>query len=294
LTVQTSASAGVEETRKFLLQGRNADGGWGYFAGKKSRLEPTCWAALALGGEATHANPHPLKQWPVRDGLLLEREGGDPNYAFHGLALITLLACGVEHDAGNAALLEGLQRVQGITLDNSPYFRQNNALVGWSWVEKTFAWVEPTSWCLFALKKWRGVSGARVDPHRVEQAEQLLTDRVCQPGGWNYGNSNALGQQLQPYVPTTAIGLMAMQDRTQDDVVRRGLAFLERDATAERSGSALALALLGLSVHARPTGAVRASLEQQTATTLALGNHSAIAMTLVALQADFHEATFRI
>ena len=32
-----------------LLRSRNEDGGWGYYPGKASRIEPTAWAALCLG-----------------------------------------------------------------------------------------------------------------------------------------------------------------------------------------------------------------------------------------------------
>ena len=59
-----------------LVRGRNADGGWGYFAGKASRLEPTCWALLALAGRpGAPGDAAPLRAWPARDGLLLERRG---------------------------------------------------------------------------------------------------------------------------------------------------------------------------------------------------------------------------
>lgn len=293
MTRQSAANARSSEITAFLLSGRNGDGGWGYFAGRKSRLEPTCWAALALHSADREA-PAALRRWPARDGLLLERDGGEPNYAFHGLALLTLLACGVDHDAGNAALVDGIQRVQGLTFDASPYFRQNNGLVGWSWVERTFGWVEPTAWCLLALKKWRPVAGTPVDAHRIDQAEQLLSDRVCEPGGWNYGNSNALGQQLQPYVPTTAIGLLAMQDRAGDDAVRRSLAFLESEATSERSGAALSLASMALGVHRRPFAPVRLALDEQVPVTLALGNLCTAAMASVALGGEAQAGAFRI
>ena len=33
---------------KRLLDAVRADGGWGYYAGQASRVEPTAWAALAL------------------------------------------------------------------------------------------------------------------------------------------------------------------------------------------------------------------------------------------------------
>ena len=72
---------------EFLLRTRNADGGWGYQPGKASRLEPTCWASLALGNTLER---RVLEQWPCAEGLLLERVSGTPNYAFHAQALIAL------------------------------------------------------------------------------------------------------------------------------------------------------------------------------------------------------------
>src|SRR4051812_10556389 len=82
--------------RDGLRAGRNLDGGWGYYAGKASRLEPTCWALLALA----EADPEILTTWPVSDGLLRERRGGEVNFAFHALALTTMAARAVEHGAG--------------------------------------------------------------------------------------------------------------------------------------------------------------------------------------------------
>ena len=35
----------------FLLDAQNSDGGWGYFPGKRSWLEPTVYAMLALDGD---------------------------------------------------------------------------------------------------------------------------------------------------------------------------------------------------------------------------------------------------
>ena len=85
-------STGIYNLAESLRRTQNADGGWGYYRGKKSRLEPTCWAALALAGTADGAAAADLQQWPSTDGLLLERAGGEPNYAFHGLALLALRA----------------------------------------------------------------------------------------------------------------------------------------------------------------------------------------------------------
>jgi len=121
------SSESVDSTllRQFLLRARNADGGWGYQVGKASRLEPTCWAILALGGtlECTV-----LEQWPCADGLLLERHGGAPNYAFHGQALIVLRALSLEHAAGNRTLVAALQRVKGTRLPATGINRQDKRI----------------------------------------------------------------------------------------------------------------------------------------------------------------------
>ena len=268
--------------RKSLVDGRNADGGWGYYAGKASRLEPTCCALLALGSEASPFDV--LRKWPARSGLLLERSGGEPNFGFHGVALLALRALNIEHDAGNAVLLSAVQQGKGIALEPTTAFKQDNSLQGWSWVAGTFSWVEPTAWCLLALKKWSAVRPGAIDSTRVDVAERLIIDRCCHDGGWNYGNSNVLGQQLKPFVPTTAIALLAMQDRTTEPAIARSRGYLESHATTERSGVALALALLALSALHLPCDAVRDSLRAQIPTILALGNQMSAALALYALK----------
>jgi len=274
--------------REFLLRVRNADGGWGYQPGKSSRLEPTCWAALALGSTLA---PNALEQWPSVDGLLLERRGGTPNYAFQGLALIVLRAQHLEHAAGNRTLLAALQRVKGDALPASTINRQDNSLQAWSWIDGTFSWVEPTAWCLLALKQWSDVPGAVGDRDRIVVAERMLVDRCCAEGGWNYGNANMLGQELKPFVPTTALTLLSLQDRQSLPAVGRSVAFLEREGTSERSGTALALALMALRAYGRATPAVRDALVAQLPTTLDLGKVAAAAMSLYALsEADRYAA----
>ena len=283
-----SAETDLTLVRQFLLRARNADGGWGYQAGKASRLEPTCWAILALGSMLERKV---LEQWPCADGLLLERHGGGPNYAFHGQALIVLRALNLEHAAGNATLLAAVQRVKGTGLPASNINRQNNSLQGWSWIDRTFSWVEPTAWCLLALKQWSATPGAVGDRTRIVVAEQLLVDRCCAKGGWNYGNANMLGQDLKAFVPTTAVTLLSLQDRQSLPEVARSVAFLEREATSERSGTALALALMALRAYGRSTGAVRDALVAQLPTTLALGKIASAALSLYALsEADRYAA----
>lgn len=278
-----------EELKASLLRSRNPDGGWPYHPGKASRLEPTCWAALALGGQDTATA---LQGWPAADGLLLERRGGSANYAFHGVAMLALHALGIEHAGGNDVLLDGLQRAKGDALPQSKINRQDNSLQGWSWIPGTFSWVEPTAWCLLALKRWARAPEKKVDVGRIHEAERLLTDRCSRTGGWNYGNSNMLGQELKSFVPTTAIALLAMQDKGALPEVQRSIDFLEREGIRERSGSALALALMALSACERPVSAVRNAMVDQVPTTLDFGNQMAIAMSLYSLSAPGKHAAF--
>ena len=101
------------------------------------------------------------------------------NYAFHGQALIVLRALNLEHAAGNRTLLAALQRVKGRALPPSTINRQDNSLQAWSWIDGTFSWVEPTAWCLLALKQWSAMPGAVADRTRIVVAEQMLVDRCC-------------------------------------------------------------------------------------------------------------------
>jgi hypothetical protein len=280
-----SPSVPLAELRRALLAGRNNDGGWGYYPGKASRLEPTCWCLLALRDQDAGA----LEAWPVDGELLRERRDGEPNYGFHGVALLTLLARNIAHRSGNSRLLSGLQQVKGTAVEQSKYQRQNNALRGWSWITETFSWAEPTAWCLLALKKWSKVPGASIDSRRVDEAEALLLDRCAITGGWNYGNSNMMGKELKAYVPTTAVALLSLQNRQSEAAVKRSIEYLERAATTEPSGVALSLAILALGALGRDVSAAREALVAQLPTTLALKNHVATALAMVALGTDHVE-----
>ena len=278
----------LEPLRQFLRDGRNPDGGWGYYRGKSSRLEPTCWALLALGVEGSSGDL--LRRWPVNGGLLLERNGGEPNVGFHGVALLALRALGIEHEKGNAALVSSVQQIKGIALEPTAFLKQDNTLQAWPWVAGTFSWVEPTAWCLLALKRWATTMPAAIDRSRVDVAERLLIDRCCRDGGWNYGNAEVMGQQLKPFVPTTAVALLAMQDRTSHPVIERSRQYLAGHATSERSGVALALSLLALrAVHLAVDGP-REALREQLPTILAIGNHTSAALALYALEGERNAA----
>jgi hypothetical protein len=278
-----------------LLSGASPDGGWPYYAGKASRIEATCWALLALGrndaaGLAPQLARHLtfLTEFQQPAGLVVESGNGVANFAWNGLTLLTLHAFSDRADRLAADRLRaGLIAARGERIENAAAnLGQNNGLQAWSWMAGTFSWVEPTALCLLALKQ----AGRAEAAERIREAEAVLFDRVCPTGGWNYGNATMLGQDLRAYVPTTALALLALQDRPDQPIVDLSLAWLEARATSETSALALSLAAICLAVYRRPFDHVRAAIETQQAHTDFLGNHHLMAMALYAMTIPAHEA----
>jgi hypothetical protein len=255
-----------------LLRLRNDDGAWAYYAGRRSRLEPTCWALLGAGATADTSL---LDRWPVVDGLLAEPAAGPPNLAFNALAVLM-----PGHHAGRWRLADRLVRTFGEVIPPMAELRQDHSLRGWPWIPGTFSWVEPTAWCTLALKKWRSDAAARA---RIDEAESVLRDRTCAGGGWNYGNSAVYGQDLAPHVPPTAAGLLALQDQPADPIAVAAADILERQAPREASTTALALSVLALSTVGRSTVVLATQLAAHVPHAIAFGNVAAMGMAAYAL-----------
>ncbi len=290
----------AEGLRQQLAAAANADGGWAYYPRKASRIEPTCWATLCLlagvasAGEAPAAGLRWLAGRQNRNGLLQDAAGESPNLAFNGLAALVAGTSGRLPAPGARLLFEAIGRTKGTVADPGRA-RQDNTLQGWSWIAGTFSWIEPTCWCLLALKKAPALLSEKDRAARIDEAERLLVDRVCQDGGWNYGNSNVLGQELAPYVPTTALGLLALQDRRDHPAVVRSLELLARKRTSEPGGMALALTSICLRIYDRPAGDVDEHLAALAERHAFFGNLHVTAMAAYALTGYEHGASaFRL
>jgi hypothetical protein len=279
-----------------LVERAAPSGGWSYYPQQPSRIEPTCWAMLAIGPSPASARDtaavagaraflHGLQR---ADGLLVEPATPGPNYGWNGLSLLALNAR--EDLEVVDRLATGLLAVKGVQIEGSgpQVVRQDSRLQAWSWTEGTFSWIEPTAYCVLALKA-RRVGGPLV-AQRLAEAEAVLFDRVCEPGGWNYGNSQVLMQDLRPYVPTTALALLALQDKRDHPIVQRSLEWLASHAVSEPSTMALSLAAIGLQVFGRPITDVLARLQAQQTRTHTLGNAHLMAMATYALALPRHGA----
>lgn len=277
-----------------LLAWRNSDDGWGYAPGKRSRLEPTCLALLALANELPGEAARLLASWPRRNGLWVDGPDLPPNYGFNGAALVTASTSLRAHAALVEPVLERLKVGKGLAFEPSEEIRQDNRIQAWPWVDGTFSWVEPTAWCLLAVKTWRRAGDGLADA-RIEEAERLLTDRVCTGGGWNYGNAVVLAKALPAYVPTTALALLALQDRQDLAEVQRSADFLGREAASEASALSLGLATIALHVLGRPATTATAALASRLDTAAAVGQVVGVAIGLYALDYERHGcAAFRL
>jgi hypothetical protein len=273
----TAADRATADVRKALLSSRNADGGWGYYPGKTSRIEPTAWALLAL-----NESPGPLKHWRLQGSWRVDVTGAPVNYAFQALSGLVMLQH-AEYARDASAIALSLLDIKGVRFDQTDAIRQDNSLQAWPWIDNTFSWVEPTALALLLIKKCRrGLPAAATE--RIAVGERMLIDRVCAGGGWNYGGSNVFGQDLLPYVPTTAWGVLALQDRPQEPAVVQSLRRLRQDAATEPSAQALALAVLALRVAGKPDPAITAALLSEATRVMTLQHNVGLALTLYALE----------
>lgn len=212
-----------------LAASQNQDGGWGYFPGTASWVEPTAWALAALRsaagqGQRVRRALAWLRTMQRADGACRpQAQVDEPSWMtalfvtahlLEGVidppvqaAVRWLLAVkGAEGALWRRAVARALPRVEGYNPDR----------YGWAWVPNTNSWVEPTAHTLVALKLYRSrASTGRVDREtlnwRIQLGEQMLLDRRCRDGGWNYGARQALGIPLPSYPETTGVAMMALQ-----------------------------------------------------------------------------------
>lgn len=217
-----SASA-LSSRRDFLRQTQNADGGWGYFPGKWSWLEPTLYAILALHGDpAANRGFQLVQRWALpQGGWRTSAEVAESNWT-SALCLTVYCARNVKDQAFEL----GLRSVLGtVGMEGSFLFQLghllhrdlvdfDSSLQGWPWRPQNASWVEPTAHSVVALKRVEAsglkerLPGIRA---RIDAAERMLLDRRCMDGGWNYGNTRVRGVTLPSYPETTALALLGLQ-----------------------------------------------------------------------------------
>jgi hypothetical protein len=205
---------------------QNADGGWGYFPGKQSWLEPTFYAAVALEGEpAADRAWNLLKSWQGADGGW--KPSTDVPVPGWGTSLCVTLA--QSRGETGEPFQKGVQWLMNskeieLALWKRLLFRtklfgspdRNLDLVGWPWKAGQVSWVEPNTHAIVALKQaLRAPLKISSDKlrERIRMGEEELLDVRCADGGWNYGSHAALQVDLVAFPETTALALIGLQGR---------------------------------------------------------------------------------
>jgi hypothetical protein len=289
----------LDEAIKRLSQSQNPDGGWGAVPGKQSNTESTAFVFMALrsiGNSGESAAAKKAEQWLMRvqnaDGSWPYGAGAKTASWCTALAIIALHESGIEVQrlmrAGDWILSqEGSKRGILAKLILALSFEKkavhlNDDLIGWSWTPESFSWVEPTSYCLLALKKIKSQLSAKTVKERVDQAELMIYDRMCEGGGWNYGNSAVYGDPLWPYPDITALALIALQDRREQNQNRVSLRALSKMAETTDSGLALGWSSICLSLYGHDNSELRRRLGQRFVKTKFLGETKPIALSILA------------
>lgn len=252
----------------FLRAVQNSDGGWGYFPHKKSWLEPTAYALLALHNQsdaaATHRAWNLIRSWQNPDG------GWRPSAAATDSAWVTCLAVTVHAVRGvfDTSFERGVRWLLATEGAEGSWFERvinvfyrlpveyDRRYKGWPWRNGNSSWIEPTAHSLIALKK--------AAPHlrplppewksRLDGAERMILDRRAVDGGWNYGNRRVYHTDLPSYPETTAVAMLGLQGSPLIDWPPT-LALAERswrDTASPLAKAWLAIALRNAGVNLPP------------------------------------------
>lgn len=225
--------AAAGRCRAFLAQCRTAEGAFPYTPGAAPRPEPTV-LAVAAGEPLPAAWIAALPpQW--------------------GLMLLPAVA-GAQAPAICAPILAWLLQSRSLPVEDVEGF--DATIPGWSWVEGTAAWVEPTAWAVLSLCRCPPLPGIGAVDREARAAEgvRLLLDRQCADGGWNYGNPRVLGQELVSAPASTGWAALALIAARQAGHAVPPDALARADAALDLALARPGLSSLALAALARRAG----------------------------------------
>ena len=291
----------INEAVRLLLDQQSSDGGWGAVKGKVSNTESTAFAVSAL--ESLQQKELTKR---VEAGLswLSRHQNSDGSWSLNdvtpggswstAVALLCLGALPAYRSRAVKAAQWALTQ-EGNTVGwlgslilwftaQKDINKINMDLKGWPWAAGSFSWVEPTSYFLIGLKRLKpSLGGTNVDD-RIRQAELMIYDRVCEGGGWNYGNSKVYGEALWPYPDITALALIALQDHPNTEANRESIERLEKTLKDVDSGLALSWAIICFELYGRSVSEWRQLLIKRFEKTAFLGETKTLALSVLALE----------
>ena len=142
------------------------------------------------------------------------------------------------------------------------------------------AW--PLTALLLALLLQRRTAARPAAGEAIADARRLLADRECSGGGWNYGNRQVLGTNLEPYLQTTAAALIGLQEPSNALVIR-GMKVIDRLWLKEPGGLGLSMALAAMRLNGQQRPRLAAALQRLVDQSELLLDGVSLAWTAIAL-----------
>jgi squalene cyclase len=198
-----------------LLKGQRPDGGWGTFAADDEASGLTGLAVLTLNALGTFPGAASRAvDW------LLDAKGREASWMW---------------------------KWKFRTTDTRVRFDPEK--FGWAWEPGTCSWVVPTAFALLALKQSFPCCRTGRIAYRIQRGVEMLLDRACPTGGWNAGNGAVYGAPMTPHADTTAIALMALRSEPRQELIERGLEWLEHQSASCSAPWSLAWSILALDAY---------------------------------------------
>jgi hypothetical protein len=323
----STASKNDEASRALLagllsqfLEAQNSDGGWAFYKGGDSRVEPTCWAVLALANRdfaraEVGRGIDFLKSQQLSDGSWPAAKGMAAGGWVTSLAALTLARF-----AGNDKFVHaGLKWLSDDYPRDSSRWQKflksfssakqrashNDEFRGWGWTPRTASWVEPTSFALMAFAAVGAQQGrlgpgsaangsaanlssalARSIAARRAVATGLLYDRMCAGGGWNCGNPRVYGVDGDSLILSTCWALLALRDAPEHANRALSLEWLQKSFETIASPASLAVAQITLEHYGLPVPSARRQLTDFSVPELAMQGTQVVAWAALALDAS--------
>lgn len=199
-------------------------GGFAQRLGGEFRADATAWSVLALTGWAAESQTikfacQRLASIQLPDGRVAATPSNPNAYWPTPLAVLAWKKAGgfkkeIELSTNFLLATSGLPIEKK---DDSPA-GHDTKLKGWSWIENTHSWIEPTSIAVMALTLTGHAQG-----ERVQEAIRMMIDRQLPSGGWNYGNTTVFSRELLPMPEHTGQALCALSRYAQADQVRNSI-----------------------------------------------------------------------
>jgi len=230
------------------IMGRSLKGG-GFAQRQNGKFRPdaTAWSVLALStgknfGDLVENACIRLAASQLPDGRVSVAEDLENAYWPTAPAIFAWKSTrGFENEIKRAAKF--LVKTSGLHFPrekNSPN-GHDTAIRGWSWIENTHSWIEPTSMAILALK-----ATGNAGHDRVQEAVRMILDRKLPPGGWNYGNTTVFNRELSPTPEHTGQALCALSGFVQRSEIAKSIDYLGKEISILQTPLSLCWGLFGL------------------------------------------------